>query len=89
MIRRNGVNHQVSPLFMLQLLLSLALLHAAVGFAEAPPQPPAAWAGVHDATEFKHNCMQGSMNMGWPQPLSTQSEDCVRHRPRRPLPCRP
>ncbi|MEC8848334.1 MAG: DNA ligase, partial [Pseudomonadota bacterium] len=26
---------------MLQLLLSLALLHAAVGFAEAPPQPPA------------------------------------------------
>lgn len=55
----------------------------------APPQPPAAWAGVHDATEFKHNCMQGSMNMGWPQPLSTQSEDCVRHRPRRPLPCRP
>ena len=26
---------------MLRLLLSLALLHAAVGFAEAPPQPPA------------------------------------------------
>ena len=44
----------------------------------APPQPPVAWDGVHDATQFKHNCMQGTMNMGWPQPLSTQSEDCVR-----------
>ena len=47
-------------------------------FRFAPPQPPAPWDGVHDATQFKHNCMQGSMNMGWAQPLSTQSEDCVR-----------
>ena len=41
------------------------------------PQTPAAWSGVRDASAFKHNCMQGSMNMGWPQPLSTQSEDCL------------
>ena len=47
----------------------------------APPQPPVAWDGVRDATQFKHNCMQGTMNMGWPQPLSTQSEDCVRRYP--------
>lgn len=41
----------------------------------APPRPPKTWEGVHDATQFKHNCIQGSMNMGWPQPMSTQSED--------------
>ena len=33
--------------------------------------------GAYDATGFKHNCIQGSMYMGWPQPLSTQSEDCL------------
>ena len=49
MIRRNRVNNQVSPLFMLRLLLSLALLHAAVGFAEAPPQPPAVMNAKVDA----------------------------------------
>lgn len=43
----------------------------------APPRPPANWAGVLNTTEFKHNCIQGVMNMGWPQPLSTQSEDCL------------
>ena len=27
----------------------------------APPRTPANWTGVRDASEFKHNCMQGAM----------------------------
>ena len=44
------------------------------------PQPPAAWApDVKDASEFGHNCLQSgnSFDMGWPQPRSTLSEDCL------------
>ena len=46
----------------------------------APPQPAKPWGGsVLDATDFKHNCMQNPspLFMGWPQPLSTLSEDCL------------
>jgi len=43
----------------------------------APPRPPTNWSGVLDTTDYKHNCMQGSINMGWPQPFSIQSEDCL------------
>lgn len=44
------------------------------------PKPPTAWAPeVKDATEFGHNCLQSgkSIDMGWPQPRSTLSEDCL------------
>ena len=43
----------------------------------APPLPPSPWGGTLRASSFRHNCMQGTMDMGWPQPLSTQSEDCL------------
>jgi carboxylesterase type B len=40
-----------------------------------PPQPPAAWQGVRDATEFGAPCMQ----LGRPDrpPMKGQSEDCL------------
>ena len=36
-------------------------------------------AAVKDTTEFGHNCLQSgnSFDMGWPQPRSTLSEDCL------------
>ena len=43
-----------------------------------PPQPVEPWRPkTYDATGFKHNCLQNpaKLAMGWPQPLSTQSED--------------
>ena len=46
----------------------------------APPAPPQKWApATRDATRFAHNCIQapGAKNMGWPQPPSTLSEDCL------------
>jgi len=45
-----------------------------------PPVPPKPWKPeVLNATEFKHNCLQNpsASFMGWPQPLSTLSEDCL------------
>jgi carboxylesterase type B len=43
-----------------------------------PPQPAPAWEGVRDAGHFEHNCIQDpNMYMGWAQPASTQSEDCL------------
>ena len=60
-----------------------------IPFAEPPvgklrwqsPQTPTAWApdAVKDATDFGHNCLQSgtSFDMGWPQPRSTLSEDCL------------
>ena len=44
------------------------------------PQPVRPWApAVLDATEYGHNCLQHpeATAMGWPQPLSTLSEDCL------------
>ena len=43
-----------------------------------PPRPPAPWKpSTLDATAFRHNCLQSpsAAFMGWPQPLSTLSED--------------
>jgi carboxylesterase type B len=43
-----------------------------------PPTAATPWAPkALDATDFKHNCMQNPSKsfMGWPQPLSTLSED--------------
>ena len=49
---------------------------------KSPQPPPDARHGAaqpFDATEMKHNCLQNpsASFMGWPQPLSTQSEDCL------------
>ena len=43
------------------------------------PKPPTPWDQPLDASAMKHNCLQnpGASFMGWPQPLSTQSEDCL------------
>ena len=46
----------------------------------APPAATAKWApAVRDARAFAHNCIQATSahNMGWPQPASTLSEDCL------------
>lgn len=41
------------------------------------PQEPQPWRpAILDATKYRHNCYQ-AMDMGWPQALSTQSEDCL------------
>ena len=42
----------------------------------APPQPPAPWGGVLDATQYKHNCIQKE-DFDPKQPRSTLSEDCL------------
>ena len=44
------------------------------------PQPPTMWApATRDALAFGHNCLQTgrTVDMGWPQPRSTLSEDCL------------
>ena len=59
-----------------------------IPFAEPPvgsdrwqsPRPAKPWTpAVLDATQFGHNCLQSghSVDMGWPQPRSTLSEDCL------------
>ncbi|CAE8600347.1 unnamed protein product [Polarella glacialis] len=58
-----------------------------------PPQEPSAWRPKRlDASNFRHNCYQ-KMDMGWPQPLDTQAEDCLYlnvysplERPAKPVP---
>lgn len=45
-----------------------------------PPQPTTPWRPTRlAAKEFRHNCLQdpSAAFMGWPQPLSTLSEDCL------------
>lgn len=42
----------------------------------APPAPVVPWAGVLDATEYKHNCMQPP-GFDPPLPPPTLSEDCL------------
>ena len=41
-----------------------------------PPQPPAPWGGVLDATQYKHNCIQKEQ-FDPKQPRDTLSEDCL------------
>ncbi len=40
-----------------------------------PPEPPASWSGIRDATNFGPRCVQGGFAPGAIQPLS--SEDCL------------
>ncbi len=40
-----------------------------------PPEPPASWSGIRDATNFGPRCVQGGFAPGASQPLS--SEDCL------------
>ncbi|HTV13102.1 MAG TPA: carboxylesterase family protein [Acidobacteriaceae bacterium] len=41
-----------------------------------PPQPPASWDGVRDATKAPHSCMQ--VNWGWnARDAQDESEDCL------------
>lgn len=47
---------------------------------QAPRTPHKSWHPVvREATRFGHNCLQSgkSFDMGWPQPRSTLSEDCL------------
>ena len=43
----------------------------------APPAPVEPWAGVLNATQYRHNCLQPNGEEAVPQPRETLSEDCL------------
>jgi para-nitrobenzyl esterase len=43
----------------------------------APPQPPSAWNGIMDATQYGHRCMQGRVFPDIQFEDASESEDCL------------